>query len=114
MSIITKMRRQTAVYWSFASIDQFGQKSFADAVIISCRWEDVSEEFLDVNGAVRMSLAKVYVDRDMALGGVLMLGALADITDEENPKGNIGAWEIRRFEKLPDLKAKEFLRTAIL
>jgi len=114
MSIIKKMRKQTAVYWPFISLDQLGGGNFGAAVQISVRWEDVSEEFLDKDGKRQMSNAKVYVDRDTPVGGVLMLGTTGDITDAVNIKENDGAWEIRKFEKLPDLKAKEFLRTAFL
>ncbi len=114
MSIIKKMRKQTAVYWPFSSIDQFGKKSFGDPVLIKVRWVDISEEFLDADGERQMSNAVVYVDRDVTIGGVLMLGVLADITDAVNIKENVGAWEIRRFENLPNMRATEFLKTVML
>ena len=114
MSIITTMRRQNAVYWAFSSIDQYGKKSFANPVAIRVRWDDVVEEFLDSEGERRFSKSLVYVGIDMAIGGVLMLGTLADITDSVNVKENDGAWEIRRFDKVPNLKATETLRIAYL
>ena len=114
MSIIEKMRRQTAVYWPFSSVDQFGKNVYGTAIQIRVRWEDKTEEFLDLKGQRQMSNAIVYVDRDTTVGGVLMLGVLTDITDAVNIKENSGAWEIRKFEKLPDLKVSKFLRTAIL
>jgi len=114
MGIITRMLKQTAVYWAYASTDQFGTKSYADPVEIDCRWEDTIEEFMDSEGERQMSNAVVYVDRDIPVGGVLMLGELTDITDESNIKENAGAWEIRKFGKLPNFKATEFLRTAYL
>lgn len=114
MSIIKKMRKQNAVYWAFDKVDQFGKKSFISPVQIKCRWDGVIEEFLDSTGEIRMSKAKVYVDRDTPVGGVLMLGLIADITDSVNIKENEGAWEIRRFDTTPNLKATEFLLTAML
>ncbi len=114
MGIITRMRKQTAVYWPFLSVDQFGKKAVGSPVEISCRWEDKSEEFLDSKGERQMSNAIVYVDRDMAVGGILMLGTTGDITDAVNIKENAGAWEIRRFDKLPNIRASEFLRTVYL
>ncbi len=114
MGIIKTMRKQTAVYWPFVSINQFGEKAVGDPVQISVRWEDKNEEFLDMGGQIQMSNAVVYVDRDMVNGSILMLGVIADITDPVNIKENDGAWEIRKFDKLPDLKAREFLRTAYL
>ena len=72
------------------------------------------EEFLDAGGTKILSNAVVYVDRDVDVGGVLMLGELTDITDETNVKENDGAWEIKRYDKLPNLKNTEYLRTAYL
>jgi len=114
MSLIVRMRRQNAVYWPFDSVDQFGKKAVGSPVQIKVRWEDVSEEFLDSNGEIQISRSKVYVDRDMEVGGILMLGTTVDITDPIDVKENDGAWEIRKFEKLPTLRATEFLRTAYL
>lgn len=121
MGIIKRMRKQKAVYWPPESsesagddFDDYGQPQVSDPVEIDCRWEEVSEEFIDATGTRQMSRAKVYVDRDVKVGGILMLGILSDITDPVNPKKNENAWEIRRFEKFPDLKAKEYLRTAFL
>ena len=81
---------------------------------ILVRWDDKVEEFLDFEGERKLSNAVVYVGQDMSLGGILMLGTLADITDSVNIKENAGAWEIRRFDKIPNLKASEFLRIAYL
>ena len=116
MSIITKMRKQTAVYWAPGdrAYDNFGQPLYANPVEIACRWEDVAVEFLDANGNTQISRSRVYVDQDVRLSGVLMLGPLDDVTYSSQPKQNENAWEIRRFDKLPTLKATEFLRTAYL
>lgn len=116
MRLLTKMLKQKAVYWKLSSLefDDFGQPIPTTPVEIDCRWEDVGEEFLDSNGTIQLSRARVYVDRDVEVGGVLMLGELDSSVDEDNPKENENAWEIRRFEKLPTLKATQFLRTVFL
>jgi len=121
MSIITRMLKQTCVYWALASsesgglaYDDYGQPVVTDPVEIECRWEDVNEEFIDATGTKQTSRAKVYVSQDVDVGGILMLGELTDITDDDNPKENDGAWEIRKFDKLPNLRVTEFLRTAFL
>jgi len=121
MGIITRMRKQTAVYWPLASsdsggddFDDYGQPIVTIPVEISCRWEDVSEEFIDAKGTRQVSRSKVYVDRDVDVGGILLLGTEDDITDLTNIKENEGAWEIRRFDRLPNLKTTEYLRTAWL
>ncbi len=121
MSIIKRMRKQTAVYWAMAAsesagedFDDHGQPQWASPVEIKCRWEDVSKEFVDPKGTTRVSRSIVYADRDLVVGGVLMLGELTDVDEEENVLENDGAWEIRRFDKIPNLKATEFLRMAYL
>ncbi len=116
MRIIKKMLKQTAVYWSLASIEygDYGRPKITTPVEIKVRWEDGGEEFLDNSGTKQLSRARVYVDRDVEVGGILMLGELDSGVDESNPKTNDNAWEIRRFEKLPTLSAKQFLRTVYL
>ena len=121
MSIITRMRKQTAVYWELASndsgsvaYDDFGSPIMGTPVEITCRWEDVIEEIIDSKGTNQISQSTVYVDRDMVAGEILMLGLLTDITDSVNIKENDGAHEIMKFSKVPNLRATEFLRTAYL
>jgi hypothetical protein len=121
MSIISRMRKQKAVYWPLGSsetggkdVDDYGKPVYATAVEIDCRWEDSREEFISPKGDKELSHSMVYVDRDMRVGEVLMLGTLDSVVYLTNPKKNTNAWEIRAFEKLPNFKATEFLKRAIL
>jgi hypothetical protein len=113
MSILTKMLKQTAVYWAPDSMRGDGTWTFDDPIEIKCRWQDTQEQFIDKNGQVRISSAKVFVDRDLKGGGFLWQGSLVDL-ESTNPKENEGAYEIMKFGKMPNLKATKFLRTAIL
>ncbi len=123
MGLIVRMRKQQAVWWPLASSqsaaddhDEFGKPQSADAIQLTelVRWEDGTEEFIAADGTTQLSRAKVFVGRDMQPGDVIMLGLISNITNTTHPKENAGAWEIRRFDKLPNIKATEFLRTAIL
>ncbi len=114
MSIIKTMRKQVAVYWPFSGVNEFGRKEVGSPVEIKCRWDGSVVEFLDSQGERQLSQAVVYVDRETPIGGILMLGVLGDITDAVNIKENVGAWEIRRYDTTPNLKATEFLRTVYL
>ena len=121
MGLITSMLRQTAVWWPLASsesagieVDQYGHPVYASPIEVDCRWEDRIEQFTDGRDILRMSQAIVYVDRDMEIGGVLMLGTEDDITDESDPLRNEGAYEIQRFDKMPDFKCRRFLRNCYL
>ena len=121
MGLITRMLKQTCVWWPLASSESggvakgaYGETLFSDPLEINCRWEDKSEEFLNDKDEIQISNAVVYVDRDVKKGGVLMLGELTDITDEDRPLGNLNAWKIEKFEKLPNLRVTEYLRTVYL
>jgi len=117
MSLITKMLKQYVVYWPLSStkVDTFGQPDYGTAVEIRCRWQDRKEQILDSTNVLKFSKAKVFVDRDVDVGGVLWQGRLADVpTSLTDPKLNANAWEIIRFDKIPDLKCRRYLRTAYL
>jgi len=121
MRILTTMRKQTAVYWppgseasGGADFDDYGQPLYATPVELLCRWEDKSEEFINANGTRELSHSLVYVGQDVRPGGALLLSALVDVSDLVIPKNNAGAWEIKRFDKIPTLKADKFLRIAYL
>jgi len=115
------MLKQVCTYWPPGSevsggsdFDDYGQPLYADPVELACRWEDIAEEFVKADGTTEMSRSVVYVESDVKLGGVLLLSSLIDVVDLTVPKNNIGAWEIRKFDKIPNFKATEFLRIAYL
>lgn len=114
MSIIRKMRKQTAVVWSRSTTpDKFGQYTFAEPIEIACRWEQKGKEFRDESGQIDISESVVYVDRELKFGDRLKLGELeSDMTS--NPFDFEGTAEIRRFEALPNLRATETLYIAYL
>lgn len=114
MSLIKRMRKQQAVWWSRnPTPDQSGNHTFAAPVEIKCRWEDIVKQFRDSQGEMQLSSALVYVDREMELGDRLMKGEMP--TDvEADPMEEPLAFEIKRFEKLPNLRNKETLLTAYL
>ncbi len=121
MTFITRMLKQTCVYWTLASganvsYDDYGQPivTIATSVELDCRWEDIQEEFVGADGTRQISRSVIYVASDVKLGGILMLGTKDDITDVTNIKENEGAWEIKGFGKVPNFRATEFLRKAYL
>jgi hypothetical protein len=127
MGLISRMRKQNAIYWPPGTEDDFGrvttseliELTLADGVNSRVRWEDKIEEFVDAEGTTQQSNAVVYVPAlpgggEVRTGGHLWLGDRADLTDEANPLNNEGAYPVRRFDKLPNLKATEYLRTVYL
>ena len=115
MSLITRMRKQTAVYWAQAAArDDDGQLTFAAPVEIDCRWDDEAQEFIDSEGRKVVSRSIVYVDRVMIVGDMLYLGTLASLSGETDPRNVATAYKIRGWARNPDIKANEFLLTAKL
>lgn len=110
MGILTKMRKQTATYWSPSTPDGFGGKTYGTATALTVRWEDKIELFIDKDGREAQSSAQVFVGSDVAVEGYLYLGA----SSAADPRTVAGSREIRAFEKIPNLKASEFLRRAFL
>jgi len=104
------MRKQNAVYWSAPVPDGYGSYTYTDAVEIDCRWEEKQELYIDPLGVEKLSRAVVYVDRDVDLGGMLYLGEIADIDSSGIDPIDLGAFEIKQFAKLPNIRATEFLR----
>lgn len=114
MSIIKKMRKQDAVYWPLEGRDDFNSPEYGNPVDVVCRWEDVNEAFTDDKGEERQSKAKVYTDIIVEPGGLMMLGTIEELEYFNEPFKNEGVYEIQRFDRLPNLKAKEFLQIAYL
>lgn len=111
MSFITRIRKQKAVYWEKKpSADEFGQPEYLLPVEISCRWDDEVREIIGKDGTKVLTRSVVIVDRDMNVGDKLRFGELSTSDTEDASSG----WEVIGFAKNPNLKAKEFLRTAYL
>lgn len=111
---VKKNLKQTAVYWPKESDDEYGAPTWADPMEIKCRWENTDDEFINTQGTTEKAKAKIYADRDLTLGGVLLLGTLDQVTDYASPKDNDGAWEIKSVGRLPNLKGTKFLRTVYI
>lgn len=115
MSLISRIRRQTAVLWAHGpeGTDEHGHVRFQDPVQITCRWETETKEIIGRAGDTIVAKMVVYVDRLLTEGDVLMLGTLASIT-ATNPKENPGAWEVIGVTAIPNLRNRETLYIAYL
>ena len=112
--MVKRYLKQTAVYWGVDAFDADGRPIYEEAVEISCRWEDKGEQYLDKQGHDHVSNSVVIIDRDVVEQGVLWLGSLEDVESQNEPLKNDGAYEIKKFEKIPDRKATKFFRRAYL
>lgn len=116
MGIISRFLKQKAVYWAPAGNDGYGNQSFDAAIEIDCRYETSRKIITDANGAELVSESTVYADRVLEEGGYLKKGELIDLDsgDLGSPIGVSGAFEILKFEQLPNVRNTETLFTASL
>lgn len=114
MSIISKMRKQTAVLWvRGTSPGEFGEYTYEEPVEIECRWDDEAREFLSPTGETLTSSSVVYPDRDVQVGDFLMEGEI-DSNTPDDPTEYPDAKKVRGKAKTPNLRATETLYTAYL
>jgi hypothetical protein len=75
MRVIKTMRRQTAIYWKKAGIDDYGRPSFDPPILIKCRWDSFSPQ-TDINETqdTTTNPQTVFPDRILEIGSYLMLG----------------------------------------
>lgn len=113
---LTRLLVQDAVYWAPGAPDGYGGRTYATPAELKCRWEDTARRARGPDGEEFITTAVVWVDEDLALGGLLYLGTLADLTDSEeaDPQPVGGALAVRQFEKIPDLRGSVFVRRALL
>jgi hypothetical protein len=123
-SFIKKIAVQTAVYWGSPVNNGYGGKTFAEGVEIQCRWQETGKEtIITNNGKEYVSNTQVLVTQDLDVEGWLYLGTIAELNTlgfnslikDFKPNQIDGAYQIRRFSKIPMIKSgTKFVRTAYL
>lgn len=102
---------QDLTYWGPAGEDRYGNRAFANPVLIKGRWEERNEEVTTIGGETITSAAIVYVDRDVAVNGYLAQG---DSTGVSDPHLTTGAAQIQAYQQIPDLRNAAAMRKAVL
>ena len=103
-----------AVWWAKNDTDRYGDPSFATPVEIDVRWTDKNEMVILANGDVVRSNAKVFVDRDITVGDILLHSELDSSVDQDTPLNNVGAFEVQELKKTPNKRNTKWLRKALL
>ena len=113
MSFITKNHNQLITYWAKTSTkDKFGNPTWNSPVILRGRWEDINELFVDIDGNEVVANAKIFLGVDVVVGDYLMNRVFE--SGETDPTVTGGAFRIRKFQKTPDLKGRQFERVAFV
>lgn len=113
-TLLTKNLLQTAVYWGTPVSDGYGGRTFSAPVEILVRWEQRQELFIDASGQETRSNAVIFPSQDVDLGGYLYLGDLDDLGSAPVPEDVATAYEIRGFEKIPNIKVTDYMRKVYL
>jgi len=115
MSIIDRMRKQSAVYWGPSVPDGDGGFTFPAPVELRVRWEDIEGAVPDPQRQDQVSNTIVYVGQDVEIKGWLWEGALADLpSGTTTPNELDDAHEIKGTKNTPNIKATETLREVYL
>ena len=113
MSFLTKNLNQKITYWAETGTkDVYGNSTWVSPVLLNGRWEDVNDLFVDVDGNEVLSNAKVWLDTDVAVGGYLMNREF--VGGETDPSIVVDARRIRKYSKIPNLRATAFERTTFV
>jgi len=117
---LAKFFNQTAVYWATPTPDGFGGHTYAAPVEVEVRWAVKQERFLSgamggggaaIGSGIEeiLSTAVILAEQDFEINGRLFLGTFLDLTSDELP-GSVNALTIKGFNKIPTVKADQFLR----
>lgn len=102
----------TATVWKNPVSDQFGGFTYASPALISCRWEDKAELFIDNTGRETVSKAVIWLDVSDSVeeGDMIILG-------NEKTKSNPYKTEarvIKSINKTPNLRGTQAAVTAYI
>lgn len=107
MPWVTRNLRQTATRWTIASKDIYGKPTYTRSSV-KCRWEDNMRKSVDTQGVEFISSAMVWLPIDISVGDYLFLGTSTATAPPDDAR------EVGNFGKIPNIKATQFERKAVL
>jgi hypothetical protein len=88
-----------AVLWEASSTDGYGRFKLSPPIEIGVRWEGSTNESVDPQNTVQLSLTEVFVDREVPIGSVLWHGRLRDL-----PTTPTNLMKVAGSDTTPDIK----------
>ena len=106
MGLLNGSLNQTATYWEFLGVDQFGDSIFEAPTTIFVRWEDESRLVSNSKGQERFTKSTVWYDEsyDITVNSFLALG---DETTTSDPRPLINAYLVKETKFAVDLSGEE-------
>jgi len=110
MSIISKVRQQTATLWKKRDLPNLmGEDVYFSPVTIECRWTDEYDHSLGETGETIVTSHKVFVDRELQIGDLLCKGDASPFSVGESVQRGFTVKEVKRKRTIPNLRNTETL-----
>lgn len=100
---------QLVTHWAKSSYDEYGAPTVSTPVELTVRWEQGLSQQIQTAAAPTSVDATVWVDRDIEVGSMFRLSALVDVPGTADE-----ILEVVDFQKIPDIKGREFERVVLL
>ncbi len=107
---LDKFYKQTLSYWGTPVANGYGGWSWDAPIEIKGRWVDKQELFINAAGEQVLSKAKVFVDRDLDMGGYIYSGTSSTV----DPTDVVGAHRIEGWKKVASTVIDNYLRVVWL
>lgn len=101
--------RQDVTHWPISGSDGYGGFTFGTPELLSGRWEDKGELFINLDNEEVLSNAIIYLDTDVNVGDYFALGDYT-VTADPTTLGPRVAFRSRNYGKVTDLAAVLALR----
>jgi hypothetical protein len=106
---VTRNLKQDVTIWASAPGD-YGSETYGAPSVVKGRWEERAENFIDPHGQQQVSRAVVFLAADVGPGDYIYLGTSVSA----DPTLEAGAYKVRQFSKIPDLRNLQSERRAYL
>ena len=102
---------QKAVLWpATGKYDDYGQPKIGTAEEIKVRWLKRNTEVLDRDGNMINVDATAVVDKEVAIGSQMWLGALADWLATGSGSTTNQVMQVKSYRETPDIGKKAYMR----
>jgi len=103
MSLISRVQKETLVYWPLTEFERTGEPIWGAPEEMTCRWDSCSRQVIAANDSAIFPKHEIITEKLLVVGGLVRRGTLADTAYWENPKDNQDAFEIIKVCETPTL-----------
>ena len=108
-NLINKVQKQRLVYFAPKQSNSHGEKQWQAPVELSCRWDAKNTQVISSSDTMVLSRNALITEVLLEVGGIVVLGELANISYWAEAPQNPGAYEILAVASTPDLRNRRTL-----